>query len=688
MECELFEIEPGKWYYTTDDESGQAISYGPFRSSEAAKSHSQSNYPNRYDAWHATPYAQIEKLKPQWKNSYVRAAMNAKKVKLGEGLEDITSQGLAARGFKRVETPSKQQGNERSALPPIPAGASTDVSWVQNRTIDGKPTKLTLYDDPNGWEAKYDGENDTVPVHDEIDLNYVLKRSRPVDEEPEKVTYRSPETLHAITAWANPPGPQAKDNGEGGFLPEQEGKQSLTESTRYNCEFYEIEPNKWYYALDNTEPENSYEYSLDWISKVGVGLVGPFDSIEKAENHLQRNEANPGGWDVYKYDKISPKVRAGLKNILLKKDWKAPLDIKNQPSSSTTSSTTPPKERVWTPEEIELSKLVRTLRTNREDLPPRLLAGYDAALKRYKELKAKGVKMEEGIEDNAYDIAPPRNKVMDNERITPELLTKLGFKNEPIEGNVGSTDLWELKFNHNGKSDIFSLTQHPLKAHPIVKIPSKFYNADKWYGIFDTLPEGKGGNDADYNSQPYYEFQSAAALVGVLRKVIPSITSLTEGLEDVIDTPEKEVGEIEKEEPAKEVEVDVVAVSDEKTEEAPKKSSNKNTPTSTKFSIKDDNSAPTSDVKREQGVKSSGIKEYNATGKVVPETTSPVAREMGVKSGRKEVEKTDHGTKKEVELAQSVGREEGVKSAPKAYMEGYKETISKSLQNIKESFSI
>ena len=190
----------------------------------------------------------------------------------------------------------------------------------------------------------------------------------------------------------------------------------------------------------------------------------------------------------------------------------------------------------------------------------------------------------------------------------------------------------------------------------------------------DTTPEGKAKHDAALKKY----------------KELAARGKLEEGLEDVIDTPEKEAGEIEaavKEEP-KEVEVVAVAVSDEKTEEAPKKSSNRNTPTSTKFSIKDDNSAPTVDVKRDEGVKSSGIKEYNATGKVVPETTSPVAREMGVKSGRKEVEKTDHGTKKEVDLANFVGREEGVKSAPKVYLEGYKATISSSLNKIKESFSI
>lgn len=59
-------------------------------------------------------------------------------------------------------------------------------------------------------------------------------------------------------------------------------------STGAECRFEEREPRKWYYKIQRYpygETEDFEEH-------------GPFSSFSKAEKHLERNHANPGGYDV------------------------------------------------------------------------------------------------------------------------------------------------------------------------------------------------------------------------------------------------------------------------------------------------------------------------------------------------------------------------------------------------------
>ncbi len=64
-------------------------------------------------------------------------------------------------------------------------------------------------------------------------------------------------------------------------------------STNSECQFIEIERGRWYYLLEDSDaPKNA----PDW--REHAAAYGPFSSEEKAEEHLDRNHANPGGYSV------------------------------------------------------------------------------------------------------------------------------------------------------------------------------------------------------------------------------------------------------------------------------------------------------------------------------------------------------------------------------------------------------
>ena len=62
-------------------------------------------------------------------------------------------------------------------------------------------------------------------------------------------------------------------------------------STGADCVFIEHEPDKWHYELQR------YPYGAN----EDYDKYGPFSSLEKAEDHLDANHANPGGWSIKRY---------------------------------------------------------------------------------------------------------------------------------------------------------------------------------------------------------------------------------------------------------------------------------------------------------------------------------------------------------------------------------------------------
>lgn len=79
-------------------------------------------------------------------------------------------------------------------------------------------------------------------------------------------------------------------------------------STGCECRFYEIKRDSWIYVLENyNAPKNSW----DWRDHATA--YGPFDSFESAEQHLDDNHANPGG-----FSKIE--LPAGQDELDLSKD--------------------------------------------------------------------------------------------------------------------------------------------------------------------------------------------------------------------------------------------------------------------------------------------------------------------------------------------------------------------------------
>jgi hypothetical protein len=62
-------------------------------------------------------------------------------------------------------------------------------------------------------------------------------------------------------------------------------------STGLNCVFLEEKPGRWHYVLeDYNAPKNSW----DWMEYAKA--YGPFQTEDKAADHLSDHHANPGGW--------------------------------------------------------------------------------------------------------------------------------------------------------------------------------------------------------------------------------------------------------------------------------------------------------------------------------------------------------------------------------------------------------
>jgi len=59
-------------------------------------------------------------------------------------------------------------------------------------------------------------------------------------------------------------------------------------STGADCVIIEKKPGKWYYELQQ------YPYGCN----EDYDTYGPFPTQDKAEDHLDANHANPGGWSV------------------------------------------------------------------------------------------------------------------------------------------------------------------------------------------------------------------------------------------------------------------------------------------------------------------------------------------------------------------------------------------------------
>ncbi len=69
-------------------------------------------------------------------------------------------------------------------------------------------------------------------------------------------------------------------------------------SSNLNCEFIEISPKTWYYILEDSDaPKNAW----DWFEYASAH--GPFITFEKAQDHLHKNNSNPGGYNKYPYEK-------------------------------------------------------------------------------------------------------------------------------------------------------------------------------------------------------------------------------------------------------------------------------------------------------------------------------------------------------------------------------------------------
>ena len=67
-------------------------------------------------------------------------------------------------------------------------------------------------------------------------------------------------------------------------------------STGFECEFVEVEPDRWYYVLQNWDcPVGA------WNWREYATAYGPFGSFEGARDHLHNNHANPGGYSIHQY---------------------------------------------------------------------------------------------------------------------------------------------------------------------------------------------------------------------------------------------------------------------------------------------------------------------------------------------------------------------------------------------------
>jgi len=64
-------------------------------------------------------------------------------------------------------------------------------------------------------------------------------------------------------------------------------------STGADCVFYEKNLDEWFYKIQR------WPYG----ENPAFDTFGPFKTMKIAENHLDRNHANPGGWSVHTHPK-------------------------------------------------------------------------------------------------------------------------------------------------------------------------------------------------------------------------------------------------------------------------------------------------------------------------------------------------------------------------------------------------
>ncbi|MFE3268894.1 hypothetical protein [Streptomyces sp. NPDC059215] len=67
-------------------------------------------------------------------------------------------------------------------------------------------------------------------------------------------------------------------------------------STGLECEFIEVNPGRWYYVLENWD---ALKGAFDW--REHSTAYGPFVSHDSAADHLDREHANPGGYEISRY---------------------------------------------------------------------------------------------------------------------------------------------------------------------------------------------------------------------------------------------------------------------------------------------------------------------------------------------------------------------------------------------------
>jgi hypothetical protein len=65
-------------------------------------------------------------------------------------------------------------------------------------------------------------------------------------------------------------------------------------STGLECTFIQTTPTEWFYLLQDGDCPVS---CWDW--REHATAYGPFPTQDEAEDHLDRNHANPGGWSVH-----------------------------------------------------------------------------------------------------------------------------------------------------------------------------------------------------------------------------------------------------------------------------------------------------------------------------------------------------------------------------------------------------
>lgn len=85
-------------------------------------------------------------------------------------------------------------------------------------------------------------------------------------------------------------------------------------STGLECCFIEPEAGRWYYVLQSPFcPVGAFDWRED------AECYGPFPSMERAETHLRRHHANPGGYSVsdqetFRMDPTWQRLIAGARN--------------------------------------------------------------------------------------------------------------------------------------------------------------------------------------------------------------------------------------------------------------------------------------------------------------------------------------------------------------------------------------